>query len=58
MNPNDPDVSRALVKLKNYFPMEASELMDLARGAKDLSELRREYARQNDLKLIRVPKLP
>lgn len=58
MNPNDPAVSRALATLKNYFPMEPSELVDLARGAKDFSELRKEYAKQNDLKLTRVPKLP
>jgi hypothetical protein len=58
MNPNDPNVSRALAKLKNYFPMEPEQLLELARGSKDLPELRKNYAKENDLKLKGVPKLP
>jgi hypothetical protein len=58
MNPNDPHVSRALAKLKNHYSMETSELIDLAKRATDLTELRKEYARRMNFYLKDVPKLP
>ena len=58
MNPNDPDVSRALAKLQNMHRMEPSDLMDLARGARDFKDLRKRYADAMNFYLRDVPRLP
>lgn len=58
MNPNDPEVSRGLAKLQNTLRMDPYELMDLARGAESMQDLRRKYAKAMNLNLRDVPKLP
>jgi len=58
MNPNDPDVSRALAKLQNFHDLEIPELLEMARGAKDFKDLRKRYADHFNFFLRQVPKLP
>lgn len=59
MNPNSPDASRSLAKLRNFRPSwRAGQLIEMAQEADDFDELRQIFADRNNLKVDQVPELP
>lgn len=59
MNPNSPDASRSLAKLRNFISTwQPSQLIEMAQAADDFDELRQIFAERNNLKVDQVPELP
>jgi len=60
MNPNNPNVSRALGELSSHYGEKATieEYFDMARRSVDMEDLRRHMAEHLDVDVERICKLP